>query len=152
MQIEPHTLHGTTTLTDFRASMSYQFTPEDRQRGGRARRDVLPPQQRQRLATRAAYRRWYRVTDEDADRIDRHLKMLSKIAAIALADEDHPLAVRAIVAMAPFERMKIMLHSGLKDVIQLENSSDIETKLAAARERRSKAIAGEEATVMDNRV
>jgi hypothetical protein len=131
--------------------MPYQFTPEDRQRGGRARRDVLPAQQRQQLATRAAYRRWYRVTDEDVDRIDRHLKVLSKIAAIALADEDHPLAVRAIVAMAPFERMKIMLHSGMKDMIQVEGQSDIETKLAAARERRSKAMAADEATVVESK-
>jgi hypothetical protein len=127
--------------------MPYQFTPEDRQRGGRARRDVLPPQQRQQLATRAAYRRWYRVTDDDVDRIDRHLKVLSKIAAIALADEDHRLALRAIAAMAPFERIKIMLHSGLKDVIQVEGQSHIEAKLAAARERRSKSLAGEEAAV-----
>ena len=99
--------------------MQYQFTREDRQRGGRARRDVLPAQQRQLLATRAAYRRWYKTTDEDVDRIDRHLKVLSKIAAIALADEDPPLAVRAIVAMTPFERMKTMLHSGMKNMTQV---------------------------------
>src|SRR5277367_6667643 len=140
MQSEPHGLLRSTSVTNFRASMPYQFTPEDRQRGGRARREVLPAEQRQQLATRAAYRRWYRVTDDDVDRIDRHLKVLSKIAAIALADEDHQLAIRAIAAMAPFERMKIMLHSGLKDVIQIENTGDIETKLAAARQRRTAAL------------
>jgi hypothetical protein len=91
------------------------------------------------------------VTDEHVDRIDRHLKVLSKIAAIALADEDHPLAVRAIVAMAPFERMKIMLRSGMKDVIQVEGQSDIETKLAVARERRNKALAAEEEPVLESK-
>jgi len=127
--------------------MGELFTKENAAENGRkgaaARLARTTPEERHRLAQRAAHRRWYKYSDSDMDRVDRHLRILSGIVGMALSIEDYVMVIRAISAMAPFERMKIAMNSGMVNVTPgslIEGQAQIESKLVQSMERRRRAF------------
>lgn len=126
----------------------HKFTDADRAKGRQSRWALMSPEQRRRYMMRIAYMRWYKVSMEDTERIDRMLVALSKQVAGAMMEEDRRGIVAGISAMVPLERIKISLRqSGMKDVTgTIEGQSEIEKKLQDASQRRQRAMLGEEAT------
>lgn len=128
--------------------MPVTFTKENAKeygrRGGVARALKYTPEQRREIARKAANRRWYKYTDSDMDRVDRHLRVISGIVGMALGMEDYVMVLRAMTTMVPFERMKIALNSGMLDVTprpqMIEEQAQIESKLQAAAVRRRRAF------------
>src|SRR5579862_2771650 len=101
--------------------MQHRLTDEDRAKGRRNRWAMMTPEARRHTMLLNAMRRWYKVTADDADRVDRHLIMLSKEVAEAMLEPD-PIErrrgiIQGISAMVPYEKLKIMLRmSATKDV------------------------------------
>ena len=110
--------------------------------GNEARSRKVSAKDRQAIAVKASYARWYKVTDDQMDRIDTYLRGLASIAAQALADGDRAEYRSTITAMGQFERMKLMLESerskGGKPVEELDES--VKESVKAFRKGRDEEI------------
>ena len=76
-------------------------------RGAAARNQRLSPEARSRIASQAAYQRWYFRPGSGLARINWALKQLAEIVEQAQKAGEHAKALRALRAMLPFERLKI---------------------------------------------
>lgn len=136
--------YGIDTMQNRMGEWPHKFTEEDRAKGRQSRWALMTPEARRRYMMRVALARWYKVTLEDSERIDRMLIALSKQVASAMMEEDRRGIVAGISAMVPLERIKISLRqSAMKDVSpgsEIEGQSEIETKLTEAALRRRKSL------------
>jgi hypothetical protein len=122
----------------------HKFTDEDRAKARQSRWALMSPEDKRAYMMRLALTRWYKITAEDSERIDRMLIALSRQVASAMLEEDRRGVIVGISAMVPLERIKIMLRQGsMRDVTPgspIEGQSEIETKLQQASERRRKSL------------
>lgn len=120
-------------------------------KGGLARMAKLTPERRSLIAATANYKRWYHGKSDTEARIDDHLRALAMIASKGMAEGDDLKVIRAITAMASYERMKMCYEASQKDVTDAEASevdAATEKKLAEARRRRAAALELEDGTAV----
>lgn len=69
----------------------------------------LSPERRSEIARRAIRTRWYRVRGTDMERMEAYLRQLAKITARAIDTNNDDRAIKAINAMATWERLRLDL-------------------------------------------
>lgn len=129
--------------------MFRQFTIDDTEfqsKGGRERALAMSPERRTMVARQAAHRRWYRPNADDLERVECYLRLYAKVVARALVEGNDDRVVRAAAAMGQYERMRISLRqSRMKDITPaLSETAELEAKLTAAQERRTRAMTAQE--------
>jgi len=135
--------------------MKAPFDPkESGRRGGLARAAALSPERRQLIAAQANYARWYGSRGETEHRVDNHLRLLAKLVSKAMAEGDDNRAIRAVSAMASYERMKLIFELQRKqgkdaDPAPLDDS--MARKLDEARRRRALALEDGETIVLEEK-
>lgn len=114
---------------------------------------TLSPERRSHIASRAAYRRWYKLKGTDIERCEAVLRRLAMIAARAWEHENDDRSIRTLSAMLGWEKYRVWLttESGRKGgpPLDVDSNDEAAKRLLDARKQRNKALGleGEETVV-----
>lgn len=131
--------------------------------GAAARNDVLTPEQRREIAIQAATLRWaiqrflgtYPRNRSNVQRVDWHLRALSRLLGKAVERENWKEARNCIATMLGAERLKIWLETQAGrpggPAMDVDGNDEAAKRLLDARKQRNRALGleGEQETVVE---
>ncbi len=128
---------------------SFRLDSEEGKRAAAEGRRRIPSDRRSLIAQKAAYARWYNRAGSDLDRVESSLNRLAHIAARAWDEKKDELCIRAITAMATYERLRIWIANSAGRpagaALEIEGMEDAALKLASAKKRREQTLSGGQA-------